>query len=170
MSQAKGDTHEQYIEKRRAINARYKASEKGKACSRRWADSKKCKEYNKEYGYKNRKKISDYRRSIRDRYRDEELEYRKTPNARYVSYKTVSKQKGREFSISLQEYISMFWDKKCVYCGDDSRGGIDRIDSSLGYVDGNMAPCCVMCNRMKNKHSVEEFILHIKKVIAYFME
>lgn len=37
------------------------------------------------------------------------------------------------------------------------RNGIDRIDSSKGYVQGNVAPCCQMCNTAKTNRTVEEF-------------
>jgi len=40
----------------------------------------------------------------------------------------------------------------CVYCGilpKDRVNGIDRMDSSLGYVQSNCVPCCKTCNLMK---------------------
>jgi len=38
--------------------------------------------------------------------------------------------------------------------------GIDRLDNRLGYVPGNMAPCCPACNRAKKNHTVEAFLRH----------
>ena len=63
----------------------------------------------------------------------------------------------------------------CFYCGSDpynivremqqmyspSRmkwNGIDRVDSSKGYVQGNIVPCCTQCNYMKRNYSQESFI------------
>jgi len=43
--------------------------------------------------------------------------------------------------------------------------GVDRVDSSKGYLDeGNSVPCCKMCNRMKNEFTKEEFLNKIKKI------
>lgn len=42
--------------------------------------------------------------------------------------------------------------------------GIDRVDSSKGYVDGNMVPCCSTCNWMKSNLLVGEFLAHIKSI------
>ena len=65
----------------------------------------------------------------------------------------------------------------CHYCGAvDSNtcnyedrfelkyNGIDRVDSSLGYVPGNCVPCCRICNTMKMDLSIEEFISHIERI------
>lgn len=42
--------------------------------------------------------------------------------------------------------------------GNFTYNGIDRIDSSLGYIDGNMVPSCVRCNRAKNDMTIDEFL------------
>lgn len=68
----------------------------------------------------------------------------------------------------------------CAYCGivggnikrnknnpDGFRyNGIDRIDSSRGYTNENVAPCCRTCNVAKNKMSVEDFQSWIKRLVA----
>jgi len=53
----------------------------------------------------------------------------------------------------------------CRYCGEPPRNGIDRLDSSLGYIEANCVPCCKVCNYMKRKMSVMEFIEHTRKVV-----
>jgi hypothetical protein len=61
----------------------------------------------------------------------------------------------------------------CFYCGNNevrdmkctrkrgyvktSLSGIDRIDSSLGYIEGNVVPCCKTCNIAKYTQTVDEF-------------
>ena len=42
--------------------------------------------------------------------------------------------------------------------------GIDRIDSSKGYVESNVCSCCKYCNTAKNTMSVEEFLEFIKRI------
>lgn len=86
-----------------------------------------------------------------------------------------SMKKGIEFSLSPADVEALIF-LPCFYCGglpeniarSESRlskitcNGIDRIDSSLGYVQGNVLPCCWKCNTMKNILSVSEFSAHIK--------
>lgn len=64
----------------------------------------------------------------------------------------------------------------CAYCGADaataftSRGstilynGLDRRDSNLGYIEGNVSPCCRVCNIAKGSMSVFEFITWVYKI------
>jgi hypothetical protein len=42
--------------------------------------------------------------------------------------------------------------------------GIDRINPSLGYVVGNVVPCCARCNVAKNNMSVEEFSAMLDRI------
>jgi hypothetical protein len=64
----------------------------------------------------------------------------------------------------------------CRYCGKSSKlaedrstvqstrglNGIDRIDSSLGYVPGNVVSCCGRCNAGKWTDSYAEFVAWIE--------
>jgi len=43
--------------------------------------------------------------------------------------------------------------------------GLDRVDSSAGYVFANVVSCCVVCNRMKLDHSQEAFIEHCRRIV-----
>ena len=59
----------------------------------------------------------------------------------------------------------------CIYCGakpsnvqkkrksngDFVYNGIDRIDNSIGYVIGNVVPCCKRCNVAKNDMPMQSF-------------
>jgi hypothetical protein len=44
--------------------------------------------------------------------------------------------------------------------------GIDRMNSDLGYIEGNMVPCCGICNITKMDYSAEEFISRAYRVVA----
>lgn len=56
----------------------------------------------------------------------------------------------------------------CYYCGDvKNYNGIDRVDSSKGYILNNCVPCCEICNKMKLNYTVDSWILHMKKVIEH---
>jgi hypothetical protein len=45
--------------------------------------------------------------------------------------------------------------------------GVDRKDSSVGYVDGNVVPCCSLCNQMKFDYSAPEFLEHVRKITEW---
>ena len=42
--------------------------------------------------------------------------------------------------------------------------GIDRIDSSKGYIKSNVVACCSKCNIMKNVYSEKEFLNHVEQI------
>jgi hypothetical protein len=100
----------------------------------------------------------------------------------YTSYKARAKQRGQPFEITREEFIDMI-QLPCGYCGlagEDKYvlsgsgykyklfgNGIDRIDSSVGYVKSNCVPCCKTCNIAKNSLSDEEFKSWIDRVYLY---
>lgn len=96
------------------------------------------------------------------------------------AYKHSAKKRKIDFQL-VSEDIEDLIKKPCTYCGSlpeekklkyirgkqYARNGIDRIDSSIGYVKGNLTPCCNTCNIMKNILSTEEFKTHIKKIYEH---
>lgn len=88
----------------------------------------------------------------------------------YRSYKYEAGHRGLEFQLSLEQFHSMT-KQNCFYCdvvpskktkykhsnGDYFYNGIDRVDNTVGYVEGNCVPCCETCNRAKRTMSVYEF-------------
>lgn len=78
--------------------------------------------------------------------------------------------------------MEQFLKQDCTYCGSNSSStyksknnycreyaynGIDRINSSKGYVPENCVACCKYCNWAKNKQSVEEFEQWIDRLVKY---
>lgn len=86
-----------------------------------------------------------------------------TPKGRYVKYKSRAKENGREFKLSREEFIQLFI-SNCHYCGSENARGIDRIDSDKGYIEGNVLPCCSICNFMKKNHPYDLFISQVIKI------
>ena len=82
------------------------------------------------------------------------------------------------------ERAQAIMEEACSYCGappaERSRkrqdkvgstgkfraGSIDRVDSNLGYVEGNCVPSCDLCNQMKSDLSVSGFIDLCKRIHA----
>jgi hypothetical protein len=97
-------------------------------------------------------------------------------NALYRGYRYAAKQREIEFSLSVETFERLIA-LDCFYCGckpstksrtlnrfgDFYYNGIDRLDSSKGYIEGNVVPCCKKCNLGKRDYSYEEFVNWIKR-------
>lgn len=102
-------------------------------------------------------------------------------NRYFAEYEGNSKKRGIEFNMTFDEFNSLIV-SDCFYCGKEpqynerwariehkkqprlSINGIDRIDSSKGYLKENTVPCCSKCNLMKNIMSSEEFLSHVYRI------
>jgi 5-methylcytosine-specific restriction endonuclease McrA len=104
-------------------------------------------------------------------------------------YTSNASAHSRTFLLEDDTFISLLHEN-CFYCGaepyDDvcirargtvylredeaiKLGGIDRLDSALGYTVENCVPACTACNIAKGKRSVPEFVAWVLRV-ANFME
>lgn len=68
-------------------------------------------------------------------------------------------------SLSAAVKIGL-WTSPCYLCGLRYAMGIDRVDSSRGYVPDNVAPCCRQCNYMKKHYGLVQFKEHIVCIAA----
>jgi hypothetical protein len=103
-----------------------------------------------------------------------------TINRVYRNYKNNAKNRKIEFDIEKDFFINMT-KQDCFYCGESPNNmaksncnngdyiynGIDRLDSSKGYIKTNVVTCCKQCNFSKNIMSKEEYISHCKKVVEH---
>lgn len=94
-------------------------------------------------------------------------------------YKKRARYNKLYFELT-DEQFNIITKKECFYCGTPPKNvkrrtvwgqngdyifnGIDRVDNTKGYSIDNCVPCCFMCNRAKNKLSVEEFFQWIERV------
>jgi len=89
-------------------------------------------------------------------------------------------RRNKEFLLTLDEFKEIT-SKKCHYCGCDPsmmsykngkdqmyiHNGIDRINSTLGYMKDNVVPCCGLCNMMKFTYDTKTFLNHVMKIANY---
>lgn len=90
----------------------------------------------------------------------------------YSIVKAGAKYRGIDFKLTLDEFKSIVM-QKCHYCNEvydgkyKGRNGIDRIDSSKGYVLSNCVPCCATCNSMKLDTDYDEFLNNVKYIYKH---
>jgi hypothetical protein len=91
-------------------------------------------------------------------------------------------KKGLEFDITPEYLMEIYNNQKglCFYSGikmelaikgttnNYNTLSVDRIDSSKGYVKGNIVLCCDCVNTMKMKLTTNEFLTVCKNVVNHF--
>ena len=112
------------------------------------------------------------------------LEYgRASQNRLFRRYTRDAAKRDLEFKIDFNTFIEIT-SANCHYCnskpetiqkedagnGDYIYNGIDRVDSSKGYIVGNIVPCCKLCNKFKCDLSRREFLTHIDKIYQHQLE
>lgn len=102
----------------------------------------------------------------------------------YNNYKTkITNQTDLIFDLSFDEFDKLT-SQNCNYCGNAPSfperfknefknrdivnfNGIDRIDSTKGYILENCVTCCTICNRMKSDMIQSDFLNHINKIYKF---
>lgn len=81
---------------------------------------------------------------------------------RYIQKAKATRDRGIKFALSFVSYKNMVMAEKCYYTGAEmtrskSSGAqrptdqtIDRINSKVGYVKGNVVSCCHAANQLKS--------------------
>lgn len=102
-----------------------------------------------------------------------EVKPRNRPKNKFVSkrmskYKGSAKTRSLDFSLSEQQFSDLILGD-CHYCGVAKSNGIDRIDSSVGYLPENSVSCCAPCNRAKSDMSYEDFKKYLKRLVDFIV-
>ena len=103
----------------------------------------------------------DNKERLYERYK----EYDQSPEGKYSIYKYRAKKKNFLFELDFETFKSLVT-SDCEHCGSEGCG-IDRLDSSQGYIISNCVPCCTMCNRMKLTHSEEDWTNQMMKIVEH---
>ena len=101
----------------------------------------------------------------------------------HCAYRSRARRENKEFQLLVVDVESIIF-RKCEYCGSEPasefkhtytngdttsifKNGIDRIDSSIGYLPSNVVTCCWECNNMKSDYSKDFFIEHCKLIVEH---
>lgn len=94
--------------------------------------------------------------------------------------KATAKFRRLPWDLTIDEFDSLSR-MNCYYCdaapscvarrkgypGEVIYNGLDRIDSSGGYVIGNVFPACKWCNQMKMDMPLSNFISQCKRIASH---
>lgn len=102
-------------------------------------------------------------------------------NIVFAIYRSSARTRGHSWELTGDQFDEIT-SKDCTYCGcppsmvkrnpyrNSSEwiyNGIDRVDSSVGYVPENVVPCCEICNKAKRDLSYEDFMAWIARLVDY---
>jgi len=87
----------------------------------------------------------------------------------YQVYKNSAEVKQLRFEFTKEEFVQIV-ESPCNYCGiiqEKGFNGIDRLDSTIGYIKDNCVSCCAMCNYMKGCLDKNIFIQRVEHIVTY---
>jgi hypothetical protein len=90
-------------------------------------------------------------------------------NSKYPKFIYEAKKRKINCEVSKETYKNVI-QQNCHYCKIgfvNGCRGIDRINSKIGYICGNIVPCCYTCNIMKNIFSHDEFFHQLLKIYKH---
>lgn len=110
-------------------------------------------------------------------------------NGLFKNYERNAKTREIEFCITKEKFLHIT-STNCHYCGsppskkyprkldkgvqDESRyylyNGLDRVDSTGGYSEDNVVPCCEDCNYAKSDLTKDEFITLVEKIYKHYVK
>ncbi len=136
----------------------------------------KQKEYASTPEYKIRRREYDAQPEVRAKTRKSSRDNSYKPGNRFTQAKSAAKTRDIVFSLTKSAYTVLIA-MPCHYCNDyfkNSNGetgvGLDRInnDKTIGYIVGNVLPCCGICNFTRSDQwSVEDNKIMIEAVIEF---
>lgn len=98
------------------------------------------------------------------------------------TYRRAARDRSLSWELTEEEFDTLVG-QDCTYCGcppstiakADQRGcgdfiynGLDRKDNTIGYVPGNVLPCCSVCNHAKKDMSYDDFTSWIARLTRFW--
>ena len=118
------------------------------------------------YHYK--KCVNERRRKSYIKNIDKHRSYSKSHKSRYAQGRCSADKRQLCWGLTLDQWISLVVDKNCHYCDgplSETGAGLDRKDSSRGYMYDNVVPCCKKCNSIKCDQLTYEEMIAVMKLL-----
>lgn len=77
-------------------------------------------------------------------------------------YAIGAKRRHLKFDLT-EDQVGFLVSQCCFYC-NAQKTGIDRMNNTKGYSKRNSVPCCWVCNRMKGRLTVEQFVYRCNRI------
>ena len=125
------------------------------------------KEYSKEHREEARKNARNYYWRHKEERRELLRQRFYEPKYQFFSLKSSAKRRGLVVEIELDDFIKIT-KGLCEYCGEINAGfGVDRVDSSIGYLKYNCVSCCSDCNFMKLSKTKQQFLEKVERIYKH---
>lgn len=105
-------------------------------------------------------------RSVRSDKGKKRVKYSSLLSPKYKSYLMRCNSKGIKMELTEEQFNTIIA-QPCYLCGSTTKIGVDRLNSSFGYVEDNVKPCCTICNMMKYTHDVDFFLSHVRRIVNH---
>ena len=104
-------------------------------------------------------------------------------NKLFNTYKLGARNRNLCWELTKEQAKELF-QQNCYYCGSPPNqqskttdaapefiyNGIDRINNTLGYSQGNCVPCCSTCNYAKRDMEYDEFVCWIARIYRHLRQ
>lgn len=101
-------------------------------------------------------------------------EWKEIPGIKEEFRKTILGEYNGDYEVLLSSILNELYGNQqtryCTYCNNSiiftrkTESGLDRLDSSLNYLENNLVFACPKCNTMKSSDSPEDFIDKVNKI------
>lgn len=113
------------------------------------------------FGYRFQKQ-----KEVKDHKQLEKQQIRNKASKMIASYNNTDKKKGfPRGDLNIDWFIENVFNKKCSFCNDTNRLGVDRIDNNKCHSKENVVPCCYECNIARANNFTHEEMKTIGKAI-----
>lgn len=95
---------------------------------------------------------------------DTQQEKRTKASKMLNQYKLKDNKKGFNYNLDI-DFLLEAMKKSCVYCGNQKKIGLDRIDNDKGHIKENCVSCCYRCNITRGDQFSYEEMIRLGKTI-----